>query len=293
MPRPKPTEAIEASRGIQEGTWLVLEAAYRIATFGKEGGEQYHPAVLALTATPVNKDLEPIDEEQKTTEDIVICFPGKETGDYRFLPGNSKNANDDDPEPVEGEPGDEGNALWCEEGTNFFKDSAYVIFCDSLIAAGFKPDVVDQSFAPNFNGLIFEAERKPDKGDKNGKRTNLVAKKILRYPYESKGKGKAKGAKAGAGKAASKANGKASGDEDLMAAFAAGVEVLLGDEDNHGTHEAGDFKGLLRKSLKEAGVKVTDAVKACKLVEDEDWMAAHFEDVGLTGYDPGEGVTVG
>ena len=198
------SKALKAGFGITEGTIKVVSACFLLHEFTNKDGD------VALTFFGHRWDVVRCDEageaesDETTPQYFIVQIAGKdkETGEVdlnklKFHPGKAKNADDPDPEDLGLEMGTEGNSMYCETATAPFQDADWIEFCKSLETKGWKPEINDQSFAPNYVGTVLKVhtETKPLRlGAKTDAKpqTKWVVDEIYVRPYESK-KGGAKG----------------------------------------------------------------------------------------------------
>ena len=223
MPRANfnPDEAYHASTGFKEGWGTVVDYKALVYQFpptknvrpgsNRKVGDQDPPALYgALSIQPCDPDGKPTEDTQEVL--LSIAKPNKETGTLDIVrPGNFPDGDlNGEPEDCGGDPGAEGNTLYCEkDGWSPSDKCKWVLFTKSLKEKGFKPDVINRGYFPDLVGLVahFKTEDVPKQSSSDFDSTKFIVTEIKRYPYE---KAAAKPAKA-APKAAAAANGKANG----------------------------------------------------------------------------------
>ncbi len=191
------SKAIKSAFGMESGIAKIVDAKFVIDQFRTKDG------TVALTYMGMKMDYVKSDEtgEVEDPENVmeqvfIIQIPKDgDVGNLKFVPGNIKSGTDNDPEELEREVGVAGNT-YCGDSMPF-ADADWIEFCHSLEVKGFKPEINDQSFAPNYIGLVFKfhAENKalrPGQVVKEGKKpqTKWVVDQIFVRPYESAGKTK-------------------------------------------------------------------------------------------------------
>lgn len=226
MPRAssQSSKAMKSGFGLQEGIVKVTEARFKIEQHSKKDGTLVTPFFgMLFDYVKCDESGEAENSDDIMTKDLPIQWVAKDkenkTDDgepiylfekLKFRPGNAKNATDTDPEDLGCEVGTEGNTMYAEsDGLAPFQDADWIEFCKSLEQKGFKPEINDQSYAPNYVGLVFKfhTENKPLRKDAKADdkpQTKWVVDQIYVRPYEAKG-GKAKPAAS----SAAKPNGKA------------------------------------------------------------------------------------
>ena len=208
--------------GFKQGWGRITRAFTCVHQFprNKKTGEQSNPTISAAIAIQaLTEDLEPKDGVTETTDYLKID-KGEVTADgvwraSKFRPGKADSRDDDDPEdqgdtPGEGESqtGSEGNCIFvAEEGSKLNSKVKWIVFCKSLEAAGYKPEILHAGYMPDLEGLVAYFEQvKMEKVDEKSEKDPMclcVRKGSIKvYPYEQSGgkKSKSGAAKGGAAK---------------------------------------------------------------------------------------------
>jgi len=154
----------------------------------KTGVQQAPLTALFLSIKEIdaqgNQTSEPVDTE------LVVEWGPKDDSIIRVRPGNAANSTTD-PEDTRDENGNlslgsEGNTFYVDEGVQINRTNAYGIFVSSLKEKGFKPDVLRNSYMPDFVGLRAKFSLKPGKKKDDGTEFNdFVVSDIIRFPYEA------------------------------------------------------------------------------------------------------------
>ncbi len=117
-----------------------------------------------------------------------------------FHPGTASSPTDDDPQDAGDEVNSEGPTIYCSEGATLNTSSGYWIFRNSLVKAGFSKEIIEQTWAPAFEGMKFVwSSGTQDKLEKYGSKarteapkpgerpiTMKVCENIIVFPYKSK-----------------------------------------------------------------------------------------------------------
>lgn len=226
--------------GIQDGDYLFEDSAFKFhqypaATKGENAGQQ-SPMFFCFEGVlrELDEDLDPVsdNEEDLIREQWPIMWPSKkkfeESGTYEGLfnlrPGAADDEDDEDPTDVaedEGyEPDVSGNSMFAEDPEKtMFKDCDFYRLTESLENAGFKSEVLERSYAPDFVGLKVRFKTielpKPSNWKKEYAPTALVVESIHNLEempnHGGKKGGKTSKKKAGKKKAGKKAAAKTSG----------------------------------------------------------------------------------
>lgn len=282
-------KAIQGGFGIQSGIVRVKDARFKIQEWSKKDGS-WTGHVLVWQLDVQKSDPKGVVEDESLVEqqDFILCWGSKEKDEngnptYRFHPANSKGVDDEEPEDLGVEVGTEGNTFCTPESAETesmpFKDAPAVLFSMGLEKLGFRKEVSNRAYCPEYVGLVIEVETvQPDvlakhlgvryNPPKDGKpQPQWMVKKIHVFPWDAqKSAGKAKGAAAGAGagkgasaststaSASTKSNGKANGaaDEVDIAAYAADRAREVGKDAKGKELTKGEFKqAVYKKALKE------------------------------------------
>jgi len=231
MPRVslKHEDAMMGGFGVQEGYFEVTKSVCAVHQFppNSKTGKQSDPfTAIRWSLTKLNEDWTVADESEQAVLPIRLSTLDK------MRPGNLNNPDDMDEEPEDlgNEVDTEGNSIYGEDGAKV--SGNWGAMEESLRKCGFRANVIERSYLPDFVGMKFHLKT-VDAGsykDKNTgeekKATNLVCDQIHTFPYESKGKAKA-GAK---GKAAAK-SAAAPAEESNDDAKGALLEVLSDPDD--------------------------------------------------------------
>lgn len=187
-------------------------------------------------------------------------------------------------ESVDGEPltslGDEGKFIVAAEGstaTALSKSSNFMFFLTELTSAGYPEDRIEEDLS-SFEGMVFHAIRKPapkregmNNAPAEGARvpTVLVPSKILKYPWDAKGK--AKGAAAGGGK----------GVDAGALAVAALKDVLA---KNDGTITPADAKKIIfPKLVQDKTIPVPVRNEVVALIVNTGWLSEQTDGFAFDG----------
>lgn len=294
MPRAssQSSKAMKSGFGMQEGIAKVVAARFAVVQHSKKDGTLVTPFFgVLLDYVKCDETGEAENPDDIMTKDLPIQWVAKNKdwsekdanadSDYdvpqflfdklKFHPGKAKGPEDTDPEDLGVEVGTEGNMMWSEsDNITPFQDCDWIEFCKSLESKGFKPEINDQSFAPNYVGMVFKfhTENKPLRKDAKTDekpQTKWVVDQIYVRPYEKKGtsaaKSTAKPATTAAGKKAASAPAPAAVESNgtgdaANGAFTAALEKLLS--------SPGPATKAVSKRLKEEseGVKLTEFMRA-------------------------------
>jgi hypothetical protein len=181
-----PKDAYEVKGGFQEGWGEVVGAKSIIFQFpaNKQTGEQSAPFTGVLLS------IQRVDEAGKKLsaepdEEILKVDKNLEAA----RPGNMASRTATDADDLGMDLGTEGNCIYTTEVYKFNKKSKFIVLCDSLVANGFKPEVLGTGFLPDLVGLRAHFKRsapqkfKTDTGEEKDY-DSLIVDKISRYPYE-------------------------------------------------------------------------------------------------------------
>lgn len=187
----------------------------------REAGAPHTAEVLSLV--PLDEDGDEIADAD--VREVTFGLGSKSLG--TFHPGTADSPDDEDPEDAGDEVNSEGPTIYTDNASaEIHQSTGYWVFRNSLIKAGFKKELIEQSWAPHLDGMKFilasvtsdKLEQYGSKSDtrppKPGDRpiTYKVVEKIISYPYDTKkGKTSGKAAPAKAEKSAPATNG-SSGD---------------------------------------------------------------------------------
>lgn len=184
-----PQDASSTSFGIQEGNVEVVAAVSKNHQYppNSSTGEQGDPfPCVQLAFQQYDSKWNKLDDEPVKMEFGV----GKLD---KFHPGLAASTDDDDPQDLGDEVDVEGNCIAVvSEGAKLNKKSKWIIFTDSMVAKGFKPEVLGNGYLPDLIGTrghvtSIKQERMPNSTAKNDP-TALVFDRIDAFPYEAKGK---------------------------------------------------------------------------------------------------------
>lgn len=191
---------------------------FPVATKGARAGFQSEPGTM------VRMMLQRLDADFKHTQDDPVeeyfgC--GKLE---KIHPGIADGPEDQDPEDRGTAIGAAGNTLW-SDGSAINTKSKWAVFCASLEKAGFKPQVLDACFLPDFVGLKAKFVSVDEKNQDGSVYKILTVKEVIKYPYDQKGGAGSKKGAAAKDTDKGSTNGKAS-PEATQAAAAVGDEEL-------------------------------------------------------------------
>ena len=141
----------------------------------------------------------------------------------KIRPGNLDDPSDleAEPEDLGNEVGTEGNSIYGDEGSRLGFN--WPEFVESLKKSGFKPNIIDRIYMPDYKGMKCHLKQVPtgrkytakDGTEKDA--MQWVVSKIQTFPYEKKAGSKAGAGKApAAGKTTAKATATTGTDEDAM-----------------------------------------------------------------------------
>lgn len=300
------SKALQSGFGMQEGVAKVIDAKYGVHEFRNKEGD----VVLAFFGMQFDyvkcDETGAVEDEEKVMQQhFIISFPKKTEGeDYpydlaslRFHPGKAKSADDQEPEDLGTEVGTTGNTMYCETTAAPFADSDYMEFMTSLEKKGWKPEINDQSFAPNYVGLIFKFHTEAKKLRADAKagakpQTRWVVDDILVRPYEQKGKksqtsvpSKSSTAGSAATTAADKAPSSNGDNSDVVgAAFVAALNKVLSEPSSGAKavskllneDKAAKLPDFMRAVVGEAALVKLDGKKIPPGIQKE--IAGHIKD---------------
>lgn len=158
MPRASsnPELATSGGGGVEPGSYEVTAATF---VAHKTDHKPTHLA-LALTMQILGKD----DKQVRGADPVELFLSYGTKSIENFRPGKAKNADDDDPKDLGGDPGTEGNTIYCDgKGEVFHRSTAAMVFFDSLSKHGFPKSVLARSYALDFKGLKFELAKATSK----------------------------------------------------------------------------------------------------------------------------------
>ena len=174
----------------------ITAAVFRYTQFSanKKTGEQLAPlTAFILSIAEIDKDGVQIAPPVET-EMVVEFGPRADSGGgmIKIRPGLADTATDDAADTVDENGnlvlGTEGNVVFVEEGTRINMKLPFGIFMDSCKQHGFKPQILQNGFAPDFVGTRAVFTLAIDAGGKKKKDgsdiTNLVVDSFIRFPYE-------------------------------------------------------------------------------------------------------------
>lgn len=149
MPRASmnPDKARQGGGGVEPGNYQVTNAEYMALQTDYRPNQLY----LVFDAQPLDKDGEPI----RSADEVTVQFSFGEKSLESFHPGNGNDASDTDPADLGTSPGTNGNTIYCGGSEQFNRSCGALVFAESMVKAGFPKDVLDQCWAPNYNGLKF------------------------------------------------------------------------------------------------------------------------------------------
>lgn len=181
MPKATPSQATEGSFGIQEGLIRVEDATFRTYQMSqnKKTGATYaaFPALI-LTLKRLGDDGE---TEGEPDEQPFGC--GKLD---KFAPTDDKNLNTPADDYADAET--EGRYIMAlNGGTNFNKAAKFIRLNDSLIANGFRSDLIDECDAKVYIGLEGVIKQDTQRGSDGKDYRVTVFDKITKFPYDVKG----------------------------------------------------------------------------------------------------------
>lgn len=162
-----------------------------------------HPA-LRWKGTRLDPDTqEPITDHEGVEEKVEIVLGMGSKALDKIHPGGAESVDSEEVEDLGDAVGTEGNTIYVLD-EEFVRKGLHpktgcAVMFESLKLAGFKMDVVDRVWAPDYVGAVFEIgvhQEETDEVDpKTGKKRTIpykIVKKIVRAPYETKGKQGAK-----------------------------------------------------------------------------------------------------
>ncbi len=170
-------------------------AAYQFPPNSKTGVQSDPFPAVVFSFVQLGEDWSKPDDAE--TQDLPIRIGSFD----KIRPGNLSDPNDleADPEDLGSEVGTEGNSIYGDDGARLgFNWPAFV---ESLKKAGFKPNIIDRIYMPDYKGMKCHLKQVPTGSKYTAKdgtekdSTTWVCTEIQTFPYEKK---------AQAGKAGSK-----------------------------------------------------------------------------------------
>lgn len=162
------SKALTGGFGIQAGLVKVVDNRFKIIQYTKGDGGLVTPMLVhQLDVVKVDEKFTPVDENDVQQHDMLLCWGTKEKDEnglhrYRFHPGLAKSGTDDDVKDLGAEIGVEGNTFCMPEDVEGeaipFADVDAVLFTKGLEKKGVKPEINNQAYAPNYNGIILDVE---------------------------------------------------------------------------------------------------------------------------------------
>ena len=305
-----PENATESSGGrFQEGMVLVNDAAFKVHQNNAPKGstDTVLPVVaLVLNVTRLDDNLEPMTDGdgEKMCEDLVFSLGGKSLS--KCTPATADNPDDEEVTSAGDEVGAEGPTFDVHAG-NWFPDkkSSVIHFIDSLIQKGFKKEIVDRVWAPDYVGMVAHIISVPggDMGDAPGSTNRRtwsykVVDKIVKYPYEAaKGGGKKSGStsasvapaakKSGAGAAASSATEEATSGGNVHDTVLKAVKKVAAEADGE-TLSAKTFRVKVTEKLRDAKISPSEILEHTKVLKDPAFIEKAATHADFTVNDEGD-----
>jgi hypothetical protein len=271
-----PKDAQQGGLSFGEGWATVTSAKSAVHQLppSKTSGEQESPATkLVLELQRCGEDGKS-DGTDPVIEYLAVCRPNKETGLLVTTPGLAKSRTDPNPKDLGSEVGTEGN---CFVGPAPYKTSKGATFIDSLVARGFRPEILNYGYLPDFEGMVayFHTVKKAAISSGQKETDQLLVKEIKVYPYEKSA------AEVPAVSSAPKP-AKVSGPAKLEPHDVALKVLMLMSEKTPGvTIKLGDMRTKSFAAF--AATKADAALKgeAKQLIVDPEWLATVAEDIGM------------
>ena len=191
--------------------------------------------VFRVSIAEIDKDgnrvAEPIDNE------LVMEFGPQDGSMIKLRPGLADSATEEPADTMDENGnmvlGTEGSTIFCSENFMLNMKLPYGIFALSCKEHGYKPEVLKNSYAPDFIGTRAVFALELDKGGRKKKDgsdiTNLVVKSFIKFPYEKSAAAPAKVPAKAPAKAAAKAAAPASAPAKVNGAAAAAPAPADGD----------------------------------------------------------------
>jgi hypothetical protein len=229
--------AEDTGGGFKEGTVRVDAACFKVHPKKGDGGAVVPTLALVWNVTRLDQDThEPIDDGDggAVKDELVFGLGNKTLG--VVTPGLADSPDDVDVQDAGTELNAEGPTLYISDenaakGWKLHPKTALAILNESLKKVGWKPEIMDRTWAPDFVGSVLEVTNwtSPDKMmGADGKEHAITYKIVKAAPvrgYEQKGK-KAKADAAGAGKGSAASGSAKSGDGDKDKAAVAVLKSL-------------------------------------------------------------------
>ena len=229
--------AEDTGGGFKEGPVLVEKCVCAVTQRNaREGQKQENPhASIVYKCIRLDPDTqEPLQNADGEPEKVEIVLGLGSKSLPHVHPGRVQSADSDEVQDAGDAVGAEGNTLYIlKEDWKLHPKTAAAIWFDSLYKAGFRAELIDRMYMPDYDGAVFDVaiqqEETDEKDEKTGKPRTIpykVVRKIIRAPYEKQGqgKGKAAGTGSGAGSASSKkeaagSGSGGSGDQEVVSAL--------------------------------------------------------------------------
>lgn len=301
MPRASlnPDKAKQGGGGIEAGNYEVIGAKFQNIKTDFRPNQLY----LVLSLAVLDKDGDRVRGAEE--EELRLSFGEKSL--EAFHPGMADSADDTDPTDQGDGVDAEGNTVWQEEGSQFNKSCAAMVFMETLAKAGFPKATLDRCWAEDYIGLKFElATEEPKKlNEKYGLRLNTKPMKdrTTGEPVNISYKIAQRWINANEGKEAKtkKANGKvdheekaaaasSSDPESVAAAVLAAVAQSKPGEKNKIKSKAA-LVGFATNAYAKAKYDPKKLSEVQKLIKDDDFLVGAIAELGGS-FDPDSGVTV-
>lgn len=228
--------AEDTGGGFKEGPVLVEKCVCAVTQRNaREGQKQENPhASIVYRCIRLDPDTqEPMQNADGEPEkaEIVLGLGSKSLPHVH--PGRVQSADSDEVQDAGDAVGAEGNTLYIlKEDWKLHPKTAAAIWFDSLYKAGFRAELIDRMYMPDYDGAVLDVavhqEETDEKDEKTGKPRTIpykIVRKIIRAPYEKQGKGKGSAAAAGASSGKKETAGSAgsgsggSGDQEVVSAL--------------------------------------------------------------------------
>jgi hypothetical protein len=174
----------------------------------KKTGAQVNP-LTSVVLSIAQIDASSVQIAQPVEQELVVEWGPKDGSLIRVRPGLADTRDGDAGDTSENGAlvlGTEGNCLFVEEGTKVNMTNTFGVFVASCQQKGFKPQILNAGFLPDFVGLRAWFDLAPGRayGDKKAEDVpTFVVQEIVRFPYEQAATaqvGKPKGRPAAAAK---------------------------------------------------------------------------------------------
>lgn len=279
--------AEDTGGGFKEGPVLVEKCVCAVTQRNaREGQKQENPhGSIVYKCIRLDPDTqEPMQNADGESERVEIVLGlGSKSLPY-VHPGIVSSADSDEVQDAGDKVGAEGNTLYIsKEDWKLHPKTAAAIWFDSLYKAGFRAELIDRMYMPDYDGAVFDVaihqEETDEKDEKTGKPRTIpykVVRKIIRAPYE-KGKGGSSGSGSGSGggkgssASTKKDSGGGSADQEVMTALTP-ILLKLSEEHDGEKFSPKSLATKVNQAATASGVNPKLIVPMLGLVKSSQWV---------------------